>query len=1013
MRLWVLCTFLAWLLLGLAIEAAPALSDLILPDPFLSAGVASARALPAPALPGGVDKVVLLVIDRLAVEDITGDPAAMPALRALGERGGIALLNVRTDAQADPGNGYLTIGAGVRSEAGSWAGLAFHVDERYRGVPAGEFYRSLTEGPTGPPERDLPGSGPPAPGSPEPGRRSPGLSGLPEPGSSDPGLPARSGLLEPEPLVPEPLVGIVHLGIGEARRIAASADRSYVPGALGELLRKSGKRVSVFGNGDALGEERRYAALIAMDAAGRVPEGNVGGDVVAEDPGWPGVERTDYERLLVLVVDALGRDDLVVVDLADLARLEEWEDFIDPGRFAEARKEALGRIDGFVEALVGVLEGALREEIARPAGSAGTPAGAAGDERAGGTAAGSARSAGGIAWNAGPYTAATASVATASAAVSESVEEGDGAGAVALLVVSPSPAKKAAEQGVLLTPLIASVVTGSGGKGEAGSGVRRGTGDGTGGGDGGGDGGGNEGFAPTGLLMSLSTKRPGLAMNIDVAPTIAGALGVADDGGLFDGGSLVLGRKVDRPWEWLAREYERIAAVHTQRISVIQPFFFAQMAIMLGGAVLIWAIARRFVLWTPRLGRAWRFLLLTSFSFPLALLVLSPLPPAPLWAVWVRIAVAVVVIAGVAFWVGRDDVASAGGLAGAAVAALLIDIALGEPLMGDSLLGYSPISGSRFYGIGNEYMGFLIGSTLIAAGAVLDKARAAERARVGEGERGGEQVGWRKWDGGPGGATADASADVRADASADAPADPLTGGSPEAPNDAPADASTGAPAGQSVEPPSGAPASSKAFRRAFAGVVALFLLVTVFLALPRLGINVGGTITAIVGFAYYLMALSGRRFTLARAVLVGVLVVAAIAVMALIDGQLGDGSSHLGQTVQKVGQAGTDPLWNTFERKVSVNMRLIRLTIWSRVVMLSFGVLALFVFYPSKLMSEVRRRNPFLSLSLRAAFVAALTTLVVNDSGIVAAATLLLPATLVTLLLLPPVTSDLAGRSTG
>ena len=44
-----------------------------------------------------------------------------------------------------------------------------------------------------------------------------------------------------------------------------------------------------------------------------------------------------------------------------------------------------------------------------------------------------------------------------------------------------------------------------------------------------------------------------------------------------------------------------------------------------------------------------------------------------------------------------------------------------------SILGYDPIAGARFYGIGNEYMGFLLGTTLIGTTALVDKYRAKEK----------------------------------------------------------------------------------------------------------------------------------------------------------------------------------------------------------------------------------------------------------------------------------------------
>lgn len=55
------------------------------------------------------------------------------------------------------------------------------------------------------------------------------------------------------------------------------------------------------------------------------------------------------------------------------------------------------------------------------------------------------------------------------------------------------------------------------------------------------------------------------------------------------------------------------------------------------------------------------------------------------------------------------------------VALIVGDIVLGNALMQVSILGYDPIVGARFYGIGNEYMGFLLGSTIISSTALVEK----------------------------------------------------------------------------------------------------------------------------------------------------------------------------------------------------------------------------------------------------------------------------------------------------
>ena len=39
----------------------------------------------------------------------------------------------------------------------------------------------------------------------------------------------------------------------------------------------------------------------------------------------------------------------------------------------------------------------------------------------------------------------------------------------------------------------------------------------------------------------------------------------------------------------------------------------------------------------------------------------------------------------------------------------------------NSILGYDPVAGARYYGIGNEYLGVLMGSSIICAAAIFEK----------------------------------------------------------------------------------------------------------------------------------------------------------------------------------------------------------------------------------------------------------------------------------------------------
>jgi hypothetical protein len=59
---------------------------------------------------------------------------------------------------------------------------------------------------------------------------------------------------------------------------------------------------------------------------------------------------------------------------------------------------------------------------------------------------------------------------------------------------------------------------------------------------------------------------------------------------------------------------------------------------------------------------------------------------------------------------------------GLLAAILTADLCFGDPLMRRSLLGYSAIEGARYYGMGNEAMGVLVGAMLVAVSTFWSKA---------------------------------------------------------------------------------------------------------------------------------------------------------------------------------------------------------------------------------------------------------------------------------------------------
>ena len=703
---------------------------------------------------GRAGRIVVLVVDKLAVEDLTEFAAATAPLREAAAQGAVGLMNVRTAAGADSAAGYLSLGAGGRSAGTPWSHQSLLVTERIWGRPAGDVYRSLT------------------------------------------------GL--------EPRGEAVHLGI--AQLAAQSGTSGPQPGALGGALRAAGLKAAVIGSGDTASDRFRYAPLIAMGPEGSVDIARLGPELLAEDPLWPTGVRTDYDALYAALVQVLPEAALVVVDLADLARLEAVAPLLDARHGRALREAALERISRFAAAVVYDLAGAA---------------------------------------------------AVPEAALSNS--------ATAVYLVSPSPSRAFGRQGILVTPVVRW-----------------------------------HPHEPAGLLTSGTTRRLGIVTNGDFTPSLLAELGVPLPPGA--GGRPWRVVVHPQPFSTLVAQYHAIKEVHLQRLPVIQPYFFALLALTAAGALLVLALRHGLLTWPPLLDAGWRGLLGALALFPAALLLLSSFEPAPLAVTWLRALGLLAAGAAFAYGLGRASAWGPVGVAALLTAGLLvIDVLRGASLIQGSLLGYDPIAGSRYYGIGNEYMGTLIGSALM--GVAYLKERLEKRVHRPQGTL------------------------------------------PQA--------------------------------------LALGALTLLF-AHPRLGINVGGAIAAGAATVGALL-LDGRGFTWRRSLVGAALVGALLAGAAFADYRWGEEeASHLGRAVALVATSGSDPLWDLFARKLAVNVKLIRLTIWSRVTLASLALLSAVILLPTWISRALAARHPALVRMTRVALLSALVALVANDSGIVAAATLLM-----------------------
>jgi len=391
-----------------------------------------------------------------------------------------------------------------------------------------------------------------------------------------------------------------------------------------------------------------------------------------------------------------------------------------------------------------------------------------------------------------------------------------------------------------------------------------------------------------GLLTSATTRWPGIITNMDVAPTVLELLGLSHNHPFIGRAAWV------EPSEHAPERLDAVAV----RIEVLSRWRGLILRLLVLGQIAIYtAVLLCSVLNPPLAGGALRGLqaaLLALLSLPLALLFWGAASAFSLGLVLA------VVLLGLRhhrplFWAAVVALATAAALSG--------DILAGSWLMRYSPLGYDPVGGARFYGIGNEYMGVLVGSSILA---------------------------WALW--------------------------------------------------------AGKKASSSRMHQALGFL--LFAGLLLLIGAPSLGTNAGGAVSAVFGFGTVWLAFSRGRVSRLSGLMLILGACLVLGLFAFLDqANPSAQQSHFGQTAELFRRDGWEALLMIVRRKVEMNLRLLRYSIWSRALLATLAVLAASFIWPSKFIAWLRKNHPQALKGIGGVVVGAVAALVFNDSGVVAAAT--------------------------
>lgn len=431
------------------------------------------------------------------------------------------------------------------------------------------------------------------------------------------------------------------------------------------------------------------------------------------------------------------------------------------------------------------------------------------------------------------------------------------------LVVSPYPGEQVAAQGLWLTPVFCL------------------------------------GLAE-GLLISGTTRWPGLITNMDVAPTILELLGIAHDQP-FIGRSATI-QTISAPQARVQETGEQIVAVATRRGLVLRVVIIGQ--IVLYSCVLVSLIIHHLL--PPKLVRFGQSLLILFLLMPLVLL---------LWSAGTWLVVGIILMAVILDQIIEDPLPKVGLISLATVVAIASDVLRGSWLMRFSYLGYDPIGGARFYGLGNEFMGIFVGATILSWAVFCQKLKLGSSAR------------------------------------------------------------------------------------ALGGLV-VFGLALMIIGAPMLGTNVGGAICGVFAFGSTWLAFREQKIGWRGLFSLAIALALILALLILVDqAQPTTEQSHIGQTVLLFRRDGFRALWLIIVRKLAMNFKLLRYSIWSKALIGAIVAMGASFIWPSKFIFWLRKTHPLISKGIGGVVIGSVAAFVFNDSGVVAAATCLYFASTTLLLL--------------
>ena len=222
-----------------------------------------------------------------------------------------------------------------------------------------------------------------------------------------------------------------------------------------------------------------------------------------------------------------------------------------------------------------------------------------------------------------------------------------------------------------------------------------------------------------GLLTSATTRRDGIIGNIDIAASILADYNLSSKN--------IVGRPLEKikmkdNKSFIENEYKKIVSISDVRGNIIHSFINSMSIILIliiGLLVFKKPIKRKFKEKYNKMFNILKELIKFGLILPLAFLLAPILNFNTQLGIYISITAISIVIYVLGKLIFKEDNKQVGFYATISIIAITLDALLGSYLMKNSILSYDAIVGARYYGIGNEYQGIIIGSSIISMTILL------------------------------------------------------------------------------------------------------------------------------------------------------------------------------------------------------------------------------------------------------------------------------------------------------